>query len=336
MDTQDGLNPNILTAQDKENNTYAYNPKEGWFQVPEVYNPMATIDWDKVNTDSNISGGSAYLQELNTQLYPEKYPEVGEDFINDGSFNITQALYYHNLPEEQKFSSEAAKGQYWVGYSWVGELLDVAMFPLGNGGYGYDNYPEEYNNSGYIIVDSAGTATWGVPAFVYGGLWKVHLNSGEYSYVIATTEKNPTSNNPTELINLAHGFDQAGFEFEAKDISGAGRSDLLRFLNGLIKGGTVFASIIRPPEQLADGSMPPFSIYGGTEYFSFIGPNPTIGSRQIPGELISYFSPGDQAKIMEVLLAGFKSPENIDIAAPLASLPKEFANRILFTRVGTQ
>lgn len=210
------------------------------------------------------------------------------------------------------------------------------MYPIGNGGWAHDNYPKEYNDSGYIVTDSAGNSVEGIPPFIYGGLWKVHLNTGEYSYVISTTQKNPTKENPNELINLAYGFDKEGFEAKAQDISGSGRSRLLINLYGGILGGNVFSTIVRPPEKLPDGTTPPFDVNGGESHFSFIGPNPILGSKQIPGELISYFSPEDQAKILEVLSTGFKSPENIDIAAPLTSLPKEFANRILFTRIGTQ
>lgn len=113
VDTQDGLNPNILTAVDKENNNYAYNPDQGWFQIPEVYNPMTSIDWDRIKNKE-----SSYVKEISNILQPENYPNAEEDFFNDGSFNITQALYYQNLPEEQKISPNAGKGQYWIGYDW--------------------------------------------------------------------------------------------------------------------------------------------------------------------------------------------------------------------------
>lgn len=335
VDTQDGLNPSILTAKDTEGNTYAYNPEHGWFKVPEVYNPATSFDWFKISQEARKNlPSNPYLDELNKQLYPENYPEITEDFVTDGRLSITVALHYQNLPEDQKISQNAPRGQYWVSYDWGGKILDIGLIPAGNVGDAIINYPEEYENSHYIIDSNyLDYPEFNIPApFIFGGLWKVRLNTGEYLYGIGTIQKNPTENNPNQLINLLYGFDQEGFETAAKTIY-CGRSDLLLELHTLIWGQNQLSIIVRPPEQLPDGSIPPFDVNGGNEYFSFIGPNPTLGSRQGPGELISLFPEEDQAEILRVLVEGFKSPNNINIEAPLNGLPTEFAKRILFARI---
>ncbi len=327
--TDDGVNPNILTAQDSEGSLYAYNPEHGWFKVPEVYNPVMDIDWEKVDKDSDTATETPYLKEVNEKLFTENYPVVKEDFFTDGRYNITASLWYNSLPEDKKIPDNAAKAIYWVDYAYYGHALGVASGLGGNGGpYAFNNYNQDYIDSYYRP---------GIPPpFLFNSLWKVELDGDGYTYVVGTTQRNPSQDNPDRLINLANSVDGQGFEESSHVIGGSGRSGNLGTIGGLIHGSTLLNIYLEPPAELDGGIIAPSPLKYDKNFFWF-GPNDVIGDRQVPGELIGLFPPEDQEKIMDVLLTGVNSPKVISKSEPLKyGLPEELANRILYIRVGTR
>jgi PBP1b-binding outer membrane lipoprotein LpoB len=114
--TTDILNPNILTAQDADGNTYAFNPNYGWFKVPEVQMGYA-----------NLPG----------------YTEVYEDSYYDGQHSIIRALSYANSPDKINTDGHHV---FWV-TARGNNLLCLSFFPVGRTGEAQRLWPEEYKKT---------------------------------------------------------------------------------------------------------------------------------------------------------------------------------------------
>jgi len=295
VDTQDGLNPNILTAVDKENNNYAYNPNEGWFHVSDV---------------------QATLEKL------DQYTEVNEDFFTDGRANIVTALQYVENPT---ISPDAITPHYWINHSWFKNVLYVGLHPGADLGGAQQIWPDLANSSYY---------TEGTKPFAFAGFYKVHVNNEEIVYINARTQKNPTENNPDQLINLFYGFDQLGYEDWATRITGDGRTVLRTWFDAINRGGGDWNIILDQPQQLPDGT----SIdYDPANAVIDAGPNPVVASLNERGETLSLFSIEDQEIILRTLLNGIHARktnqyvEGSPFTAPLNCLPSELSKTILHT-----
>lgn len=147
--TTDALNPNILTVQDENGNTYAENPSHGWFTIPEVQMNYADL---------------------------KKYTEVEEDYFYDGRNNIVRALNYASSPDQ---ISPDARPIYWItAIGSINTLLCLSYLPIGRLGNAQRDWPNE------ITI----TETSPKP-FVFSGFYKVNLSTGGYIYVIDRTIK---------------------------------------------------------------------------------------------------------------------------------------------------
>jgi hypothetical protein len=117
MQTTDGLNPNILTAQDADGITYAFNPGYGWFKFPE------TISLEYANLLA--------------------YTEVDEDSYYDGQYSIIRALSYANSPDKINTDGHHV---FWV-TARGNNLLCLSFFPVGRTGEAQRLWPEEYKKT---------------------------------------------------------------------------------------------------------------------------------------------------------------------------------------------
>ncbi len=228
VDTQDGLNPNILTAVDKENNNYAYNPDQGWFQVPKV------------------------------QTNPEKldeYTEVTEDFFTDGRANITTALQYAENPT---ISPDAIYPHYWANFGADGGsyFMYLSFRPSGDIGHAQTLWPDLFNSSDY---------TEETKPFAWTGFYKVPLNTGETIFVDSRTAKNPIDQNKNQLINLFYGFDEATYKHYSTTLNALGQTVLSEFLNNT---DWDFVGIMPSPNEIDGLPMPwdPDKVHRGPNF----------------------------------------------------------------------
>jgi hypothetical protein len=141
------LNPNILTAQDAEGNTYAFNPNYGWFKVPEVQ-----MDYAK----------------------PVEYTEVDQAFIEDSRMELVRAFNYANSPEK---INRDAPSVFWV--TAHNNAVYLSFFPVGRVNMAEVFWPKEYNLGFHYNKENK--------PFAFSGFYKVSLKSGGYIYVIDRT-----------------------------------------------------------------------------------------------------------------------------------------------------
>ncbi len=294
--TTDGLNPNILTAQDTDGNKYAFNPDFGWFKVPEVQTNYADLT---------------------------KYTEVEQSFIEDGRANIVTALSYAENPT---ISPNAVAPQYWANYG-------ISNNPA-NSGYIYLSYrpSQELGLAQKKWPDLLAKSYFNLEnkPFAWTGFYKVHLKAGETIYVIGRTLK--TDNN--QVINLFYGFDQKVYENMATNILGDGKTPELKFVfDDTNSGGHDLVAILSPPQVDNNGNpllWNPDKVHGLNE------PNPNVAELQIRNKIMSLFGENDQKNMLDILSqtqteiqpGGIKYPLWI---IPLDSLPKELSKYILLS-----
>ncbi len=312
VDTNDGLNPNILTAQDVQGNDYAYNPDLGWFKVPNVYNP--DIDWAQTLADLSVQRYRGF-KEINELLNPANgnYTEVSKDFFTDGRANIVTALQYAANPT---ISPDAIIPHYWASFSGFGPCIYISFFP---GSYlvVQTNLADLALKSYYSIQNKP---------FVLQGFYKVNFENEEIAYVIARTQKNPTNNRPNQLVNLFYGIDQKIYEQAANTITAIGRSGLTADLQAINAGDLDFALILAPPIQINGLEIP----WDSRQARISRGETPSlnIGLKHSRGELLSLFSEADQKEMQNIIYtnlyeSGVSSTSTIDY------LPTELSNLIL-------
>jgi hypothetical protein len=290
--TSDGLNPDILTAQDTDGNKYAFNPDHGWFALPDVQ-----MDYAKL----------------------AQYTEVDQTFIEDGRANITTALLYAENPT---ISPDAIDPVYWVSYHWTDKTSGDRVPMLCNNacGLGFEAAQANYSEERARMYYDATTKP-----FAWTGFYKVHLDSGETVYVVSRTLKNSSETNPNQTINLFYGFDQQHYESMANYILLTGGTALQGLLNGTDKGTCDLAFILSPPTKI-DGVDTPFRL-SPNDWIT--GGNPVVAGLQRRGELISELDP-DNLQIMMQILHSIGIRGIYDYIAPLTDpLPAGFSTHIL-------
>jgi hypothetical protein len=148
--TTDGLNPNILTAQDADGNTYAFNPNYGWFKTPEIQMDYANL---------------------------QKYIELEESFIEDGRANIVTALRYAENPT---ISPDAVAPHYWANYGADGDsnFVYFSYYPSGHFGLAQKKWPDLIT---YFKPENG--------PFAWTSFYKVKIGDNKYIYVVACTIK---------------------------------------------------------------------------------------------------------------------------------------------------
>jgi hypothetical protein len=208
LPTTDGLNPNILTANDAEGNQYAFNPDHGWYKVPEVQ-----MDYVDLNN----------------------YTEVDQSFVEDGRANIATTLKYAENPT---ISPDAIDPIYWIAYNQYREVLSLCLNACGYRDYNHQ-YREQYSRMLYNTDNKP---------FSWTGFYKVHLDNDETIYVVSRTLKNPTESNNNQLINEFYGFDKQVYEFMANNMLNSGRTELKMNFDGIDNGSSDIAVILPPPE----------------------------------------------------------------------------------------
>lgn len=156
--TTDGLNPDILTAQDAGGNLYALNPDYGWFKMPEVQ-----MDYTKL----------------------AEYTEVDQAFIEDGRANIVSALKYAENPT---ISPDAIAPQYWANYGADGgsNFVYLSYLPSGDFGTAQKRWPDLIAKS-YFKPENK--------PFALTGFYKINIGDNKYVYVVGRTLK--TGDNQT-------------------------------------------------------------------------------------------------------------------------------------------
>jgi hypothetical protein len=212
--TTDGLNPNILTAQDADSNLYALNPDLGWFKVPEV-----NMNYTKL----------------------AEYTEVEQSFIEDGRANIVTTLKYAENPT---ISPDAITPQYWVNYGADGNsnFIFISYRPGGGLGTAQKKWPDLLAKS-YFKPENK--------PFALTGFYKVRLKTGETAYVVSRTLK--TGNNQTTnlfygwdkniyetMANTILGDGTQSLKWCLFNIGD--------------RGGDFFASILAPPKNDINGN----------------------------------------------------------------------------------
>jgi hypothetical protein len=293
IETNDGLNPNILSAVDAEGNKYAFNPDHGWFALPEVQ-----LDYNKL----------------------EQYTQVDQAFIEDGRANITTALLYAENPT---ISPDAIDPVYWISYYWADKTSQDKIPMLcdnacGLNGEAYQYYHEQWKKM-YFNAENK--------PFAWTGFYKVKLGNGESVYVISRTLKNPSQTNPNQTINLFYGYDQKIWEDLANTTYADGETGLHGFFNSIDLGGIDLTIILPPPTSL-NGASVPFQL-SPNDWIT--GGNPVIAELQERGGLISKFDPVNLQIVTEVL-QGTGQPGTGDYLAPLTQpLPAAFSTHILLT-----
>ncbi len=296
--TTDGLNPNILTAQDADSNQYAFNPDFGWFKVPEVQMNYADLT---------------------------KYTEVDQSFIEDGRANITAALKYAENPT---ISSDAVDPIYWVTYNPYTQVFSLCLNGCGMEYIYYQKHPDDQKSHVNSYYNSENKP------YTLEGFYKVHLNNGGAIYVVGRTLKNPTETKKNRTINLFYGFDQAYYEKMANNMLPSGRTELKMVIDGVNEGGYDLETILPPPEQITNESgqitYPPYHP-ATVKYMS--GPNPIVGSLQERGKIISFFSQINQKIILAVLLDGQQEQSISPLPEPI---PNQLSKYILQTTLATQ
>lgn len=155
--TTDGLNPNILTAYDAENNQYALNPDSGWFKVPQE----VQMDYNKY----------------------QEYTELPYRYFGDGTANIINSLKYAENPT---ISPDAIIPRYWANHSWFKNVLYVGLFPMDEA-VAYAVWPDLTLSSFFKPEQRP---------FAWNGFFTTTLPSGEKIYINARTLKNPTEKIP--------------------------------------------------------------------------------------------------------------------------------------------
>lgn len=248
--TTDGLNPNILTAQDAEGNKYAFNPDHGWFALPEVQ-----MDYAKL----------------------AQYTEVDQAFIEDGRANITTALLYAENPT---ISPNAIDPVYWIGYNAVAKVPMLCNNACGLliSNYYYDKYTEESARMGYDATNKP---------FAWAGFYKVQLENGESIYVIGRTLKNSSDTNPNQTINLFYGFSKQIWESMYYNMLPSNRTELKMVIDGTDNGGIDIAAVLAPPEQFTDGTPIPYDPSTSNYWKNYF--NQTMSGLEVRGQLISLF-----------------------------------------------
>jgi hypothetical protein len=291
VETNDTLNPSILTAKDAEGVEYAFNPEHGWFGLPEVQ-----MDYEKLG----------------------QYTEVDQAFVEDGRANITTALLYAENPT---ISPDAIDPVYWVSSYWMDKTSydrvpmlcnNMCGLRIGNG----DLYPEEI---GQMFYDETNKP------FAWTGFYKVQLENGESIYVLSRTLKNPTDTDPNQTINLFYGFDMKTWEGWANNMLPSNRTELTMIMSGTDKGGCDLAVILPPPVSL-DGATVPFRL-SPNDWIT--GGNPTVAGLQERGGLISELDPVNLQIMMSVLKA--KGERRSAVAPLTQPLPGEFSTQILLS-----
>lgn len=293
MATADGLNPNILTAKDADDNQYAFNPDYGWFKVPVEIQ----IDYTKL----------------------AEYTEVEQSFIEDGRANIVTALRYAENPT---ISPDTIDPVYWIGYNNFKQVLTLCINACSQEGIAYAKFPEELQKTHY---DSSNKP------FALTGFYKVHLKNGETIYILARTLKNPTETNKKQTINLFHGFDKATYEKMANNMLPSGRTELKMMFDGINNGGDDLATILPPPEQATNESgqlyYPP---YNSASAALLSDPNPVVGNLQVRDKIISLFSQKNQNIILDILSAG---QQKHSVSPLLEPIPNSLSRYILQTTI---
>jgi hypothetical protein len=171
--TTDGLNPDILTAQDANNNLYALNPNYGWFKVPEVQTDPSK--W-------------------------QEYTDLPYNFFQEGTANIILALTYANNPT---ISPDAAIPHYWADYSATGggPFVYISLHP----GIATKGWPwHDLAKSSYFTLKQR--------PFVFPGYFKTTTPDGKIIYLPGQVSNNPTQENPSQTICLFKGFDEKVFK----------------------------------------------------------------------------------------------------------------------------
>jgi len=217
MATTDGLNPNILTAKDADDNQYAFNPDFGWFKVPEVQ-----MDYTKL----------------------AEYTEVEQSFIEDGRANIVTALKYAENPT---ISPKAITPHYWANYEWFKNVLYVGLYPSADGG-------DAYLQWGDLALSHFDPSKPESIPFAWSGFFTTHLPSEEKIYINGRTLKNPTEKSPDQTINLFYGWDQKIYEIAATDNVSGGRTSLQTLFDGANNSKGDFVIDLFPPKTLPDGT----------------------------------------------------------------------------------
>ena len=229
--TTDGLNPNILTAQDAEGNTYAFNPDLGWFKLPGVQ-----MDYTKL----------------------AEYTEVEQSFIEDGRANIVTALKYAENPT---ISPDAVAPQYWANFGADGGSYFIFL--------GYR--PSSLVEAGKLWPDLTTNFKAENKPFSWTGFYKVKLYNNQSAYVIGRTIKtdnNQTTNlfygfdqkayenkandmltsGKTELTRMFEGINNGGMDLIAilapPDIDINGKS-LLWYPDLVHRGDSTYPDVAR-------------------------------------------------------------------------------------------
>lgn len=289
IQTNDSLNPNILTAKDVDGNTYAFNPDHGWFALPRV-----EMDYNKL----------------------ESYTQVEQAFVEDGRANITTALLYAENPT---ISPDAIDPVYWVSNFWMDKTSNDKIPMLCNNMCGLGEARMSYNEEASRSFYTADTKP-----FAWTGFYKVQLTNGEYVYVVVRTLKNPSATNPDQIINLFYGFDKQYFQNIYNNVLGDNvTTELKMLIDGTDKGGCDLAFILPPPTNL-DGKDIPFRL---SPYDWITGGNPVVSGLQKRGELIAMFDPVN-LKIMMGVLHGDRQKMDY-VAPLTQPLPAGFSTHIL-------
>jgi len=213
--TIDSLNPNILTAQDADDNQYAFNPDYGWFKVPTEIK----MDFNKYR----------------------EYTELPYRFFGDGTANVIAALRYAENPT---ISPKAVAPQYWANYGADGNsnFIYVGYRPSGDLGIAQKKWPDLIAKS-YFKAENK--------PFAWTGFYKVIIGDNKYIYVVSRTIK--TDNKVINLFygfdqstyeNMAHSMTGDGITTELK----------LMF-DGIDNGGKDLIAILAPPEEINGVSL---------------------------------------------------------------------------------
>ncbi|GEM_PF-6034936 len=241
VDTDNGLNPNILTALDQQGNTYAYNPDFGWFKVPEVFTSVFRAN------------------EI------ENYTTVTEEYFNDGRANIVTSLIDDSSPS---ISEDSTGTQYWVTYNLISNTLEIGFFPNGASRMAQDQYPEQYSNT-YFDSNKR--------PFAWTGFYRVILNSSDVIYVNARTSINEIQKGDRQKINLFFGYDEATYIQLVSPVLSNGNNELQGILmHDADKGILDITAILAPPDEKFDPNTKGSASYSSPNVASLQEPGELI------------------------------------------------------------
>lgn len=278
IQTNDGLAKEIGTALDTDNNRMVYIKGYGW---------VKDVDPSQSTLDKRIKIPFSWAKD--------------DRNVSNTVLNTIVGLHYAENPT---ISSDAAIPHYWINVGFYGgPVLYLAFEPT---------------VIDTLSVDPQTAFSKNRKPFAWTGFFETTAPNGKNIIILAQTRKNPTSENPNQLINMFAAFDKETYERYKEE---QGDTSVIPWM------------IYHDENDLGMVFSPPigFKWAGGDLWFAKQYPNPTVAELNKQGEIFSLLSIEDQKTVvgkMKKLTTGEYAKE--DYTTRIESIPPGFALKFFY------